>query len=239
MPPRGAAPAPAALPFRFDDSQKPLTPTMQQEVDAIVFRPKRGQPPAAASPGPSSAAARTGAPAVPPLGLSSNAPGASPYLVQPLGAEPSYVNARSAFSGRDTEDHFVNSTEMTMDAKAGASMAFDGVYSERFAAKDSASAPLTAAPPRRSHASLNHPSLRASELCAPLSACAAEDHFGKGMVMAEENDTSLEFESVYSPRFEGKDSAWTASLARPAHRYDPPPLRSHHACVCACSRGPL
>ena len=164
MPPRGAAPAPAAMPFRFDDSQKPLTPTMQQEVDAIVFRPKRGQPPAAASPGPSSAAARTGAPAVPPLGLPSNAPGASPYLVQPLGAEPSYVNARSAFSGRDTEDHFVNSTEMTMDAKAGASMAFDGVYSERFAAKDSASAPLTAAPPRRSHASLNHPSLRASEL---------------------------------------------------------------------------
>lgn len=137
--------------MRHDLPPKPLTPTMQQEVDAIVFKPRRSAAPSAAP---------AAAPSSP-----------SGYLVAPLPAKPSYVHqARSlahkhgedhwsqmnmadgsdnstpydlvysmAHATKDTDDHFGNG--MNMAENNDTSMSFDRVYDSRFTHKDSACDP--------------------------------------------------------------------------------------------------
>ena len=92
---------------------KPLTPQMQSEVDALVFKPKRGGASPAAAPAATSP---------------------SPYMVQAHSAEPTLVNQARAYAGKDVEDHF-NTSGMTMKT-GGETNAFDIVYSTAHAHKD-------------------------------------------------------------------------------------------------------
>ena len=127
---------------------RPLTPQMQQEVNAIVFQPKRVQLPSMSPPA-----------AAPP------AAAASGYLVSALTEDPMLVNPARAFAGKDSEDHFGD-----VDIRETWAMSFDRVYDSRFVNEDT------------------------------------RDHFGVGMNMADDNDTSMAFDRVYDSRFVEKDT---------------------------------
>ena len=117
---------------------RPLTPQMQQEVNAIVFQPKRVQLPSMSPPA-----------AAPPAAATSG------YLVSALTEDPMLVNPARAFAGKDSEDHFGD-----VDIRETWAMSFDRVYDSRFVNEDT------------------------------------RDHFGVGMNMADDNDTSMAFDRV-------------------------------------------
>jgi len=153
---------------------------MQQEMDALVFRPSRT--PAAAAPAPSPTRASP-----PPEFLQAPVPHHDgeqydpddAYLIKPYAVgEEKHVHPTHLFAGKGTEDHFVHQTEMVLDSDETdvkgphgmPGMVFDSIYSEAHTTKDT------------------------------------DDHFGDGMNMSDENPITNAFDRVYDSRFEGKDT---------------------------------
>ena len=117
----------AAAPLGPPNTNKPLTPEMQSEVDALVFKPKRVSPaPTASSP-----------PPLPPIERHSPRHATeqrrSPYLIESPGEEIEYVN-----SMRDNprSDHWRGGKMVLESSRSDASLPFDPVYSDAHTTKD-------------------------------------------------------------------------------------------------------